>query len=182
MELTPIDPPKTLFQRLAFWFSERRYGKVLTPLKVVYARKPRLALIAQMIARTAEKHLTLDDDLRLLVMVHTARLNGCTFCQDVNLAQAVQKEMGRERFRALPDVRTSELFTDRERAALAFAEEATQQKSVSDATFEALHTHFTETEIVELTWLNAAENYFNLQAAVLGIGSDELVESASTSS
>ena len=88
-------------------------------------------------------------------MAHVARLNGCAFCQDLNLARALQAQIGAERFRALPDYRTSELFTERERAALAYAEEATEHKRVSEATFAALRTHFSEQEIVELTWVNA---------------------------
>jgi len=45
---------------------------------------------------------------------------------------------------------------------------------VSDATWAALRAHFSETEIVELVWANAAENYFNLQATVLGFESEGL--------
>lgn len=44
-----------------------------------------------------------------------------------------------------------------------------------------MRERFNETEIVEITWLNAAENYFNLQAAVLGIGSDRLAVTTSSS-
>ena len=174
LHLDPIERPRGLFTRLAYRIAQRQYGKVITPLKVIYARKPRLALVAQVMTWMLEKGLTLDPDVRLLVMVHVARLNGCAFCQDLYLARALQARIGPERFRALPDYRTSDLFTERERAALAFAEEATQHKRVSEATFAALRTHFNETEIVELTWANAVENYYNLQAAVLGIGSDEL--------
>jgi alkylhydroperoxidase family enzyme len=82
--------------------------------------------------------------------------------------------VGEERFRALGDFRTSPVFTERERAALAFAEEATLHRRLTEQTAAAVRAHFTELEIVELTWLNAAENYFNLQAAVLGIESDGL--------
>ena len=179
-KLEPVTRPRSLFERVAFWQTAREYGKVLTPLTVIYARKPRLAFIAQLITRTTEKGLTLEPGLRLLVAVHVTRLNGCAFCQDLNLARAVQKRLGLERFRALPDYRTSELFSSRERAALAFCEEATRERRVSDETFAALRAHFNETEIVELTWLNAAENYFNLQAAVLGIGSDGLAGAGAT--
>jgi len=38
----------------------------------------------------------------------------------------------------------------------------------------AVRENVSDTEIVELVWLNAAENYFNLQAAVLGVESDQL--------
>lgn len=53
-------------------------------------------------------------------------------------------------------------------------EEATAHRRVSAETEAALREHFSEVEIVELTWPNAAENYFNLQAAVLGIESGGL--------
>jgi alkylhydroperoxidase family enzyme len=57
-------------------------------------------------------------------------------------------------------------------AALAYVEEATRHKRVSDATFEELRKHFDEREIVEITWLNAVENYYNLLNVPLEIDSD----------
>ena len=53
-------------------------------------------------------------------------------------------------------------------------EEATLSRRVTDDTWAAVRAHFSDTEIVELFWLNAAENYFNLQAAILRVGSDGL--------
>ncbi len=47
MRLTEIETPKGLFVRIAYWFIKRKYGKVFTPLKVVYARKPELMLIGR---------------------------------------------------------------------------------------------------------------------------------------
>lgn len=64
----------------------------------------------------------------------------------------------------------------REKAALAFAEEATRHRTVSEATWREVRKYLSEVEIVELAWLNAAENYFNLQAGVLGIESDGLAD------
>ncbi len=91
------------------------------------------------------------------------------------MAHAVQHRIGKERFAALADFRTSPSFSDRERSGLAFAEEATRNHNVSEETWVAVKKHFNDTQIVELVWLNATENYFNLTAAVLGIGSDNLV-------
>lgn len=73
------------------------------------------------------------------------------------------------------------VFSERERAALAFVEEATRHRALSEPTWSAVRERFNETEIVEITWLNAAENSFNLQAAVLGIGSDRLAVTTSSS-
>jgi alkylhydroperoxidase family enzyme len=76
---------------------------------------------------------------------------GATF--DIGRAIAIREQWGMEKFDALVDYRTSPLFSERERAALAFAEQATLHKRVSDATFEKLRKHFSEREIVEITWL-----------------------------
>jgi alkylhydroperoxidase family enzyme len=87
---------------------------------------------------------------------------------------AVMEHMGLEKFDALPDWRESPHFDERERAALAYVEEATRDKQVSDATFEALRKHFDDREIVEITVLNAAENFYNLINIPLEIEADGL--------
>jgi len=68
--------------------------------------------------------------------------------------------------------RETPLFSARERAALAYAEEATGNRRVSDATFQELRNHFSEEEIAEITWVNAIENHYNLLNVPLEIGSD----------
>ena len=83
-----------------------------------------------------------------------------------------------EKFRALGSYRTSDLFSDAERAALDYCGEITRERAVSDATFETLRKHFDERQIVELTWVNAVGNFFNLLAVPLGIESDGLAELA----
>jgi alkylhydroperoxidase family enzyme len=91
---------------------------------------------------------------------------------DLTQAMAIRERLSLEKFNALSEYRTSVLFSDRERAALAYVEEATRHKRVSDATFEVLRKHFSEREIVEITWLNAVENYYNLINIPLEIESD----------
>ena len=43
---------------------------------------------------------------------------------------------------------------------------------------ENLRAHFSEREIVEITWLNAIGNYFNLLAVPLALESDDVVSLA----
>lgn len=175
--LPPIERPRGLLMRIAYAVSRRQYGVVLSALKVIYARKPPLALVAQKIV-SAQNKLTLDFKLRALIQVQASRLNGCRFCEDIMLAAAYKERVGPERFVALESASTSPLFTAREKAALALVTEATTQRKVSEATWQEAKRHFNETELVEIVWLNAAENYFNLQAAVLGLESDGLAEMA----
>lgn len=174
LRLAPIEKPHGLLVRLAYWLSKRQYGKVLTPMKVVYARKPEIIGMIRQILKI-QKGLTLDPAIQFLVSTQVSRINGCPFCEDIAMAHAVQQRVGRERFAELDNYRTSPHFSDAERAALAFAEEATRNRSVSEETWATVKKHFSDTQIVELVWLNATENFFNLSNAVLGVGSDDLV-------
>jgi alkylhydroperoxidase family enzyme len=101
-----------------------------------------------------------------------AGINGCGFCVDIARAVALQRKGAIDKALAVAEYRTDARFDERERAALAYVEEATRHKRVSDATFAALRAHFSEAEIVEITWMNAVENYFNLINVPLGIESD----------
>jgi alkylhydroperoxidase family enzyme len=121
-----------------------------------------------------EKGITLDQTISLLVRTWAAMINNCSFCVDIAKASAIQQHMTLDKVHTLRDYRTSPLYSERERAALAYAEEATRNKRVSDATFDTLRKHFNEREIVEITWLNALENYYNLINLPLEIESDGL--------
>ena len=64
--LAPIERPKSLLLRIAYRLSEKQLGKVITPMKVIYARKPRLLPLVAQIQRTLEHGLSLEPSLRLL--------------------------------------------------------------------------------------------------------------------
>jgi len=174
MRLAPIESPKQLTAKLAYWMTKRRLGKVMTPMKVIYARLPALFRHAYQQIQIVERKITLDPTISFLVRTWPAMINECTFCVDIAKAAALYKHMTLDKLEALPAYRTSPLFNERERAALAYVEEATRHKHVSDATFAELRRHFDEREIVEITWLNALENYYNLLNLPLGIESDGL--------
>ena len=56
-----------------------------------------------------------------------------------------------EKIAAVPEYRTSSLFSDRERLALEFAEKmALDHQSIGDAFFSRLRAEFSDAEIVEL--------------------------------
>jgi hypothetical protein len=53
MRLAPIENPKDIVGKIAYWMTKRRLGKVITPMKVIYARLPALF-----------RHLPADPDRR----------------------------------------------------------------------------------------------------------------------
>ncbi len=174
MRLTPIEKPTTLLSKIAYRSSKRRLGKVITPLKVVYARVPKSLKSAYAISKFTESGFSLDPELRFLIQTHVASINDCAFCVDIAKAVATHQGIGLDKCLALSEYDTSPLFTERERAALAYAEEATRRKRVADDTFARLQEHFNDCEIVEITLLNAIENYYNLVNLPLEIESDGL--------
>lgn len=172
MRLEPIEKPRGLMLRMAYWGTRRQFGKVMTPLKVIIARMPKSVRMSASITSFELKGIRLDPTVHYLVSTLASQINGCEFCADLGRAMAIRDRLGMDKFDALLEYRTSPLFDARERAALAYAEEATSTRKVSDATFEELRKHFSEEEIAEITWVNAIENYYNLLNIPLEIGSD----------
>jgi len=173
LRLEPIETPKGLVLRLAYWFSRRQFGVVPAGLKVVAPRVPGILRLSMAIQRF-DKSLRIDRELRLLVAALVSGINGCGFCLDLKHMLAVQDGLGLEKFNALPEYRTSPLFSARERAALRYGEEVTLQRQPSDATFAELRRHLADWEVAELTSVVALENFFNLGNIPLGIGSEGL--------
>ena len=129
--------------------------------------------VAQKIDNASNK-TSFDSEFKLLVQTFASMKNGCHFCHDFRLTLAIKGQLGTEKFVALENYKTSNLFNKREQAAFAYVEEATTDKHVSEETFSNLMKYFTDVEIVELTWINAAENYYNSLMIPLGIESDGL--------
>ena len=81
--LTPIERPKGLMKKLAYYFTRKQFGKVLTPLKVHSARLPAaFGLFYAKIGRL-DKKLTLPPELVLLIREQVAQINVCRFCMDM---------------------------------------------------------------------------------------------------
>ncbi|HKL88792.1 MAG TPA: carboxymuconolactone decarboxylase family protein [Salinibacter sp.] len=173
--LAPIEAPSAWKTRLVYLLSRWQEGTVITPLKVVWARMPEgLRLAYEMDKHEAQ--LTLDPELRLLVKKLVSTINDCSFCEDIAAADAQDENVSPEKWNALLQYDDHPAFGDAEHAALAYAEEVTRETDATDATFDALRPHFDERQIVELTWLVAMENYYNLLNRPLGIGAVDLCE------
>jgi alkylhydroperoxidase family enzyme len=173
MRLAPIDRPPTLFARLVFAVLKRFLGRVPTPYRVVFTRMPQALFAHAMMVGVLDRRVTLDPDLKVLLESHVATLNHCAFCLDLVQALALERKPTlREKLERLDAYRTDPIFGAGERAALAYVESIARSHHVDDATFDELRRHFDEKTIVEITWVNALEQYFNAINVGLGIGSD----------
>src|SRR5689334_19291081 len=151
--LPPIEKPKGLMMKLAYRFTRRQFGKVLTPLKVHSARLPAaFGLFYSKIAKL-DKKLELSPETALLIREQVARVNVCLFCMDIGRAFTIKASMNQAKFDALDQYRTSTLFTDAERAALDYATELTKNTEINPQTFARLKEHYSERQICEIVWL-----------------------------
>lgn len=176
LRLTPIDNPSSWLLRLFNWFMKLRFGKVMMPSRVIYARWPKLLWRQGALYQLVQSGLSIDQDLRHLIEVQVSTFNHCTFCADLHRADATLMKVTREKMAAIDHYETAAVFNDRERAALRYVTEITRDHQATDEAFEQLRSLFTETEIIEITWLQAFTTYLNRMAVPLGIGSDGFCE------
>ena len=174
--LSPIEEPQGLMMKLAYYFSRRQFGKVLTPLKVHSARLPFAFGLFYGKVGQLDKKLTLPPELVMLIREQVARINVCLFCMDIGRSFTIKASMNEAKFDALEQYRTSELFTDAERTALDYVTELTKEKKVDPATFSRVSHHYSEREICEIVWLVASEHLYNMTNIGLNIHSDMLCD------
>ncbi|HEY3740174.1 MAG TPA: hypothetical protein VGL53_10030 [Bryobacteraceae bacterium] len=174
--LTPIDRPEGLMMKLAYYFSRRQFGKVLTPLKVYAARMPAaFGMFYSKIAKLDQK-LVLPPETAMLIREHVARINVCLFCMDIGRAFTIERSMNQAKFDALEEYQTSPLFNAKERSALDYVTELTRDKKVNPDTFARMAGHYSEREICEIVWLVASEHVYNMTNLGLNIHSDMLCD------
>ncbi len=106
---------------------------------------------------------TLDEGLALLVDIRASQLNGCAFCLDMHVKQARMAGERELRLHHVAISRESPLFSPRERAALAWTELLTRlgTEGVTDAEYRQSREHFSEADLVELTFRVMAINGWN---------------------
>jgi alkylhydroperoxidase family enzyme len=174
--LAPIEKPRGFGLKLAYHFSKKIFGKVLTPLKVHSARLPvAFGMFYGKVSRL-DKKLELSPELALMIRVHVARINVCLFCMDAARFAAVHSSMNVAKFDSLDEYTTSHVFSDAERAALHYVTVLTQHKQVDQVVFERLTHFYSERQICEIVWLVASEHLYNLTNIGLNIHSDLLCE------
>jgi alkylhydroperoxidase family enzyme len=172
--LQGIENPQSLLMRLTYWYSKRKFGKVLTPLKVAYSRLPfAFSLWANKI-HPLERKLPLAEDLVLLVRVYVAQLNTCSFCVDIGRALSIRKFHNQEKFTQLEEYPASPLFSPAEKAALDFARALTVHKKVSDEVYWRADRYYSGSQLVALAWVVSTEHVYNLMNTTFHIESDGL--------
>ena len=98
-----------------------------------------------------------------LVRMRASQINGCAYCLDMHSKDARALGESEQRLYALNAWRETPFYSPRERAALLWTEELTliSQGHVPDAVYEEARQHFSEQELVALTWAVITINSWN---------------------
>ncbi len=94
---------------------------------------------------------TLPPDLRELAILRVGHLNRAKYEWTQHAAIARKVGVSQARIDALPDWENSGIFNERERAALRYTDEVTQNIRVKDDSFAAVRSFLNEEGVVELT-------------------------------
>ena len=98
-----------------------------------------------------------------LMFMRVSQINGCAYCLDMHGKALRESGVDNAKLDQLAGWRVSHAFSDRERAALEWADSVTliAATGAPDSAFEALQTHFSEAEIADLTFAISIMNAFN---------------------
>ncbi len=104
----------------------------------------------------------LEENLLNLVYLRASQINGCAYCIDMHWKDLRAAGESEQKLYMLNAWRESNLYSDRERAALAWTEAVTLVTGgVSDELFEQARRQFSESELANLTLAVAAINSWN---------------------
>jgi 4-carboxymuconolactone decarboxylase len=142
-----------------------RRGKLLNVYKLLLHSPPLAASWFEHVS-AVRWQTRLDGRLREIVIVRIARLNRIEYVIRQHVpALTLAEGLSLPECDALADWQASGLFSERERAALAYTDAMTRDVEVPDPVFTELRRHFDERQVVELTVLIGT---YNMHTRVFG--------------
>ena len=159
-----------MLARWMYRYAKRRFGGVPEPF-AVSAHHMGLLLANGVHEAILEKASTkLPAAVRELAVYWTARKIGCSWCVDFGSMLMRLDGLDMDRLKHIDDYQTSDLYTDDERAAIAYADAiTTDPHTVSDEQVADLRRRFGDAGVVELTYQIGIENMRARMNTALGI-------------
>lgn len=156
--------------RFIFWLQRRKYGAELESARL-WGRTPKVFLALTRLYRAIDRHTSpIEPGLRSLITVRVSQINWCAFCVDLNSATALERAVAPEKLADLTRFGDSSRYSEREKAALRFAEAVTYTGGrIDDALATQLQAHFSDDELIELTALIAFQNLSSKFNSALGV-------------
>lgn len=114
-----------------------------------------------------------DHELKELCRVYVTKTVECGYCA---AQRSVDSPTPEDHYSELLDYRSSDLYTNREKAALAYTDAIVWNADLADdEVWESLHEHFTDPELVELGFFIALTSGQQRWIKTLGLGHREVM-------
>jgi AhpD family alkylhydroperoxidase len=105
----------------------------------------------------------IEKNLLDLIDFRVSQINGCAFCLDMHSKDLRAKGETEQRLYMMDAWREASIYSDRERAALGWAESVTlvTQGHIPDEAYNEVRQQFSEEEVIDLTLATLAINCWN---------------------
>lgn len=159
-----------MLTRLMYRYAKRRFGEVPEPFTVNAHHRKLLFAGAVHEGLLERASTTLPAAVRELAVYRTARRIGCSWCVDFGSMLMRLDGLDLDRLKNIDDYTTSPLFSDDERAAIAYADAmTTDPHTVTDEQVADLRRRFGDDGVIELTYQIGVENMRARINTALGI-------------
>ena len=171
--VTPIDISDPSVKELVKFFNETLGfcpNSVLT-----MQRRPNIAkAFIELNMAVMENHGQLTSEFKRLLAFVSSNTAGCRYCQAHTIRAAERYGSSSERLENVWDFKNQDIFTDSEKAALQFAQEASMVPvNVSRDTEKQLHIYWSDDDIVEIMGVIALFGYLNRWNDVMATSLEE---------
>jgi alkylhydroperoxidase family enzyme len=166
------DEPRGAIPGLARRYTKRRFGQMVEPAAAASHHSGVLIAMGSLETAVQLGWKKLDPTLRWLAIQATGTKIGCSWCIDYGYFEGMNEGIDPAKVRAVANWRTSNLFDERERVVLEYAEAATGcPAEVSEELAARIRAHLSDPEFVELAAWVALENFRSRFNAGLGLRS-----------
>lgn len=150
--------------------TKRRFGQVPEPFTVIAHHRKLMVAAAVHEQMLGSASRVLPANVRELAVFWTARTVGCSWCVDFGSMLQRLDGLDVDRLKAIDDYATSPLFTEDERAAIAYADAMTgNPHDITDEQVADLRRRFGDAGVIELSYQIGVENMRARTYAALGI-------------
>jgi alkylhydroperoxidase family enzyme len=168
-----LDPPRSASYLLADWFTRRKLGEALDPIRAM-GHHDQVLKASGLLEQRAARWQRVDVSIKHLATMAAAARIGCQWCIDFGYWVMHGEGIPPEKIEAVPHWRDSDLFDPLERLVLEYAEAMTETPpTVGDELVRRLLDHLDEAQLVELTATICLENWrsrFNSAVGLTGQG------------
>lgn len=139
----------------------------LSDIKLLNPGRAALGEFSKAVASTTVEETTLE-----LARIRSSQITGCARCLSAHWKAALALGMRVDHIAMIDVWREAEVFSPREEAALAWTEALTRNADtqVTDAQYDAVREHFSEEEMIDLTWAILSINTWNRINTAFGTG------------